>query len=126
MPDATDRLVEWYVHLELPLSVLADTFVNTQRKNKEENLYRGPPSMPRLTSWYRIVALSLKHSKQIAYPAFGQIAFFFGVIDFTCQALDQECYNLVPTVFCCKHRACISIGDLEFQSQRSCTWVASL
>ena len=71
MPDATDRLVEWNVRLKLPLSMLADAFFNTLRKNKERNLNRGLPSMPTLTSWYRIVALSLKHSIQIAYPAFG-------------------------------------------------------
>ena len=33
--DATDRLVEWYVHLKLPLSILVDTFANTQPKSKE-------------------------------------------------------------------------------------------
>ena len=49
-----------YVHLELPLSVLADTFSNTPHKTKEANLYRGFPPMPTLTSWYRILALSLK------------------------------------------------------------------
>ena len=71
MPDATDRLVEWYVHIKLPLSVLVDTISNSQHKNKGGKLDTGLPSMPNLASWYRIVALSLKNSTQIAYPAFG-------------------------------------------------------
>ena len=49
----------------------------------------------------------------MSYPAFVQNAFLFGDIDFICQHLDQEPYSLVPTAFCCKHRAYVSIKDGE-------------